>query len=79
MPLTRVDLDTLVAGGCPCCGDPYTAESPMDFTAKCHPAASSLASYWDGVVTVRCNECGKVIAKIAVENPMNHATKTRKR
>lgn len=51
---------------CPC-GRPG-CEDPIFMHAACHPSAPTWASYFDGILTISCSVCEKVIAEIAVAN-----------
>jgi hypothetical protein len=60
-PLYKEDLKDLK---CPC-GRPG-CEDPLFFHSQCHPAAPTWTSYFDGVLTISCVVCDKIIAQIAV-------------
>jgi hypothetical protein len=49
---------------CPC-GVPG-CEDPLYMHSKCHPEAPTWARYFDGVLTIECSVCRKVIAEFAV-------------
>jgi len=61
MALYKEDLKDLK---CPC-GRPG-CEDPLFIHSKCHLEAATWASYFDGVLTVRCSVCEEVIAEFAV-------------
>lgn len=69
-PLTRPDLDAVMAHGCgnPHCEHKHTLE-PLFLHSRCHVDSPIEASYFDGVLTVSCMECQKVIVTIAVADP----------
>lgn len=65
-PLTRPDLDAVMAHGCgnPHCDHKHTLE-PLFLTQRCHQAHVEV-EYFDGVITVSCVECHQPVCKIAV-------------
>jgi len=61
--LTREELDKMTCAGCH--GDEH-AHGPLFLHARCHMHAGTFASYLNGVLTVTCAKCKKLVAKIAV-------------
>ena len=49
-----------------CDGVP-ACEDPVGLVANCHPERSTLlCGYYDGIVTMRCPECGDIVVEIAI-------------
>lgn len=67
---TYPKLEERVLKGCPCCGEPFTEHSRMDFAARCHPQGNTLVSYWDGYLYVTCMECRQPIVRIPVDKSL---------
>lgn len=69
-PLTREVLDGMPCGGCGKeIGDPeqHSAHDMRRWLhGRCHMSAGTRVSYLDGVLTVACRECKKLIVEIAV-------------
>ncbi len=68
-PLTRLELDEIAKGACPCCGDPYSATNPPRLDPKCCPRRPVHVDYWDGVLMLYCAKCGKPVIEISVKEP----------
>lgn len=70
MTLTREKLDGMACSECgKDLGDPVHKEGHdrrLWLHGRCHPSAGSRVSYLDGVVTVACRQCKKLIAELAV-------------
>jgi len=63
-PLTRRDLDAMP---CHCCGEVgHRSEDPMVLSPRCHRGRGARALYIDGVLTLECAACSKVVARIQV-------------
>lgn len=63
-PLTRRDLD---AAACSTPGCDHTAHDGLILNGRCHPRGTTLSEYRDGIVTITCAECGRVVTQIAVQ------------
>ena len=65
MPMTRTELDKVVAAGCqqPGCN---CKGQPISFHPGCHPNSPTWASYFDGTLYIQCAECRSPIAAVAV-------------
>ena len=61
MPLYKEDLDQVQCS----CGR-IACEDPVFLHSGCHIKSPTWCSYFDGVLTVRCAECKKIVAEIAV-------------
>ena len=62
----REFLDSLP---CQCCGDPEHS-GPMFFHSRCHTSSgSALLKFEDGVTTVSCGECEKLIVEVLTAEP----------
>ena len=49
------------------CGNPECdCDGPLHLAARCHPQAKLDVSYHDGVLTVACKSCDKLVTQIAV-------------
>lgn len=72
MPLSRADLD---AAECEHCDDPGHVHDPLVLNQRCHSGAGSEVSYHDGVLTVLCRRCDKLVAEISVAGPVNFKEK----
>lgn len=66
MPLTRYDLDEMAMGKCWCCDEPFSKENPLEFAQRCHPHKPVKVAYWEGILTIHCAECEKIIVEIRV-------------
>ena len=69
--LYKEDLDAMHCGHCE--KNAYPHQKLMGgpefyFHGRCHITSPTWTSYEDGVLTITCAECKKVIAKIAVKN-----------
>lgn len=68
-PMTRNELDRL---GCamPNCTHDHTKDPDLFFHARCHMSAGSEVSYnkQNGVLTIKCKQCKKLVAEIAVHH-----------
>jgi hypothetical protein len=64
-PLTQKELDRMHcdAPGC----DHTSHGGPMVLHGRCHPSAGTVCAYQNGVAEVRCHDCGRLIAKLAVD------------
>ncbi|TXH09635.1 MAG: hypothetical protein E6R03_16455 [Hyphomicrobiaceae bacterium] len=67
-PLTRQELDV---AKCAQCGgaDPACRHEPeLIFNGRCHLEAPTISSYnkHDGIVTIKCSVCQKLVARIKV-------------
>lgn len=58
-PLTRQELDAM---RCECCGE----GGDLHLTAKCHPQGALEASYTQGILTVTCAACRKLIVTLRI-------------
>lgn len=69
--LYKEDLDEMY---CIQCGNALPHQKLMGngnefyFHGRCHISSPTWTSYDNGVLTITCAECKKVIAKIAVKN-----------
>ncbi len=61
MPLYKQDLDNMFSD----CGVPLR-EDPGYLHSDCHIEEPTWCIYFNGILTVRCAKCNKVIAEIAV-------------
>jgi len=59
--LYKEDLDDMTCT----CGKP-ACEDPIVFHGRCHPRAKTWCYYFDGMLTVRCADCDKVVTEVAV-------------
>lgn len=63
-----VHRDFLDSLPCQCCG--RKAHGPMFFHSRCHPEeAVSLIQYKDGITTVSCAGCERLVVEIQTEEP----------
>lgn len=60
-PLTRSVLDGAACPnpGCEC----KAGETPIVFMPKCHPHAGFNAFYFDGILSLRCDECKDAVSQ----------------
>lgn len=63
-PLTCDDLKAMTCAGCG--AEHEHGKNPVFLHARCHPSAGTFASYLDGVLTVACARCNKLVARVAV-------------
>ena len=66
LPLTRRQLDTMTCmePGC----DHTAHDGGLTFRSVCHTRTPTWCEYRDGVLTVSCALCHKVITQIAVKD-----------
>lgn len=69
MTLTQTDLNQLQCAEC--VSDPGRRtdheHDALFLHARCHIDSATWTSYHEGVLTIECAECGKVICEIAVQ------------
>lgn len=67
MSKTPLPLDMAALESMPCqhCGGAPHGQ-PMALVQKCHPGRGLHVVYQNGVVTVRCNVCEKLVVHVAV-------------
>lgn len=72
MPLTRAVLDEMGCGT-PNCGHDHTV---LYLHQACHSGVGTRAAYdkRNGVLTIRCRRCEKVVAEIAVAAEPGNST-----
>lgn len=61
--VTREVLDGM---GCQMPGCDHTAHDGLVLHARCHLDAATWATYHDGVLTISCAVCERVIVRLAV-------------
>lgn len=70
VPLTRIELDVMIAGGicnkpgCKCGG--HKPSVRVELLPRCHPDSGVKLSYSCGIVDVICTECGIGVHRIQV-------------
>ncbi len=62
-PLTRRDLDGAV---CAVPGCDHTSHDGLVLVGACHPSGKTRVDYRDGILTVSCGRCSRLIAQIKV-------------
>jgi len=62
-PLTQADLRGVQ---CQTPGCDHQGHGPLFLHGRCHPEAGTWASYEDGVITIVCATCEKLVVKVAV-------------
>ena len=63
----RKELDKLAGCGCAECKDGKELKE-FYFHGKCHMESPTWVHYKNGVLTIECVECKKIVAKILVGN-----------
>ena len=62
-PLTREQLDQ---AHCSTPGCTHGDHGPLYLHGRCHPNAATQAVYENGVLTITCARCQKVVTQVAV-------------
>lgn len=68
MPLTKIQLDLMIAGGCDTPGCKHEDHGTLFLHPRCHPNTKMEISYTvgSGVLVIACLKCHKLIAEIKV-------------
>lgn len=64
-PLTRATLDHMRCG-IPGCASTHDEAEPMFLHGRCHMGAGNEVEYLNGVITVRCRICKKLVVQAKV-------------
>ena len=65
-PLTTKELDPITVGTCDCCGEKFSETMQPYLKAACHPKLGLQVSYFNGVLTLKCRSCKKLVAHVKV-------------
>ena len=63
------DLEHMVDGKCPCCGEQFNEDMRPELTSKCHKGPV-FVSYWDGWLYMECGKCRKPICCVPVDKSL---------